>query len=84
MKTQVLTDVGLTQYTELFKDYISKQSGSNTTYTLTKNENNEIVLTGSDGSVMKISDDDTKSSNEIFSTTQPTSQNIGDVWTEFL
>ena len=84
MKTQVLTGDGLIQYTEFFKDYISKQGSTNTTYTLTKNENNEIVLTGSDGSVMKISDDDTKTNNEIFSDTQPSSQNEGDVWTKLI
>lgn len=59
MKTQVLTNTGLAQYDELIKEYIDNQSGSNTTYNLTKNEDNEIVLTGSDGSVTTVSDNDT-------------------------
>ena len=97
MKTQVLNEEGLSTYDQEIKDYIKSQgmgitleevkalidsSDKNTTYTLTKNENNEIVLTGSDGSTYTISDSDTK--NEIFSSTQPTFQNDGDVWTKIL
>ena len=84
-------------YDQEIKEYIKTKSGmgvtleevqalidsseENTTYTLTKNENNEIVLTGSDGTTYTISDLDTK---EIFSSTQPTSQKDGDVWTKLL
>ena len=96
MKTQTLTEEGLSIYDQEIKDFIKSQgmgvtleevqalidsSDKNTTYTLTKNENNEIVLTGSDGETYTISDLDTK---EIFSSTQPTSQNNGDVWTKLL
>ena len=96
MKTQVLNKDGLSTYDQEIKDYIKSQgigitleevkalidsSDKNTTYTLTKNENNEIVLTGSDGTTYTISDSDTK---EIFSSTQPTSQNEGGVWTKLL
>ena len=96
MKTQVLNKEGLSTYDQEIKDYIKSQgmgvtleevqalidaSDKNTTYTLTKNENNEIVLTGSDGTTYTISDSDTK---EIFSSTQPTSQNEGGVWTKLL
>ena len=97
MKTQTLTKEGLSIYDQEIKDYIRTKSGmgvtleevqalinssdKNTTYTLTKNENNEIVLTGSDGTTYTISDLDTK---EIFSSTQPTSQKNGDVWTKLL
>ena len=96
MKTQVLNEEGLSTYDQEIKDYIKSQgmgvtleevkalidsSEENTTYTLTKNENNEIVLTGSDGTTYTISDSDTK---EIFSSTQPTSQNEGGVWTKLL
>ena len=96
MKTQVLNKEGLSTYDQEIKDYIKSQSmgvtleevqalidssEENTTYTLTKNENNEIVLTGSDGTTYAISDSDTK---EIFSSTQPTSQNEGGVWTKLL
>ena len=96
MKTQTLTKEGLSIYDQEIKDFIKSQgmgvtleevqalidsSDKNTTYTLTKNENNEIVLTGSDGETYTISDLDTK---EIFSSTQPTSQNNGDVWTKLL
>ena len=96
MKTQVLNKEGLSTYDQEIKDYIKSQgmgvtleevkalidsSDKNTTYTLTKNENNEIVLTGSDGTTYAISDSDTK---EIFSSTQPTSQNEGGVWTKLL
>ena len=97
MKTQTLTEEGLLIYDQEIKDYIKTKSGmgvtleevqalidssdKNTTYTLTKNENNEIVLTGSDGTTYAISDSDTK---EIFSSTQPTSQNEGGVWTKLL
>ena len=93
MKTQVLTNNGLSIYDQEIKNYIKSQgagvtleevqtlinaSDKNTTYTLTKNENNEIVLTGSDGATYTVSDSDTK--NEIFSSTQPTDQNVGDHW----
>ena len=96
MKTQTLTKEGLSIYDQEIKGFIKSQgmgvtleevqalidsSDKNTTYTLTKNENNEIVLTGSDGTTYTISDLDTK---EIFSSTQPTSQNNGDVWTKLL
>lgn len=97
MKTQTLTEEGLSIYDQEIKDYIRTKSGmgvtleevqelinsseENTTYTLTKNENNEIVLTGSDGTTYTISDSDTK---EIFSSTQPISQNEGAVWTKLL
>ena len=96
MKTQILTKEGVSIYDQEIKDYIKSQcvrvtleevqelinsSDKNTTYTLTKNENNEIVLTGSDGTTYTISDSDTK---EIFSSTQPTSQNEGGVWTKLL
>lgn len=91
MKTQVLTNTGLTQYDELIKEYIKEQGvgvtlddvrglinelDTNTTYTLTKNENNEIVLTGSDNSVMTISDNNI----EIISETEPNNQTIGNFW----
>ena len=62
-------------YDQEIKDYIKTKSGmgvtleevkalidssdKNTTYTLTKNENNEIVLTGSDGSTTSVTDTDT-------------------------
>ena len=61
-------------YDQEIKDYIKSQgmgvtleevkalidsSDKNTTYTLTKNENNEIVLTGSDGSTTSVIDTDT-------------------------
>ena len=96
MKTQTLTKEGLSIYDQEIKDFIKSQgmgvtleevqalidsSDKNTTYTLTKNENNEIVLTGSDGETYTISDLDTK---EIFSSTQPASQKDGDVWTKLL
>ena len=96
MKTQILTKEGVSIYDQEIKDYIKSQcvgvtleevqelinsSDKNTTYTLTKNENNEIVLTGSDGTTYTISDSDTK---EIFSSTQPTSQKDGGVWTKLL
>ena len=96
MKTQTLTKEGLSIYDQEIKGFIKSQgmgvtleevqalidsSDKNTTYTLTKNENNEIVLTGSDGTTYTISDSDTK---EIFSSTQPTSQNEGGVWTKLL
>lgn len=99
MKTQILTDDGLIVYDQEIKNFIKNQgigvtleevqkmidkSDTNTTYTLTKNENNEIVLTGSDGSVMTINDSNTVTSNEIFSDTQPQSQNNGDIWTKFI
>lgn len=74
MKTQILTYTGLVIYDQKMKDYIKSQgigvtledvqelidaSEKNTTYTLSKNENNEIVLTGSDGSSTKVSDKNT-------------------------
>ena len=74
MKTQVLNEEGLSTYDQEIKDYIKSQgmgvtleevkalidsSDKNTTYTLTKNENNEIVLTGSDGSITSVTDTDT-------------------------
>ena len=74
MKTQVLNEEGLSTYDQEIKDYIKSQgmgvtleevkalidsSDKNTTYTLTKNENNEIVLTGSDGSTTSVTDSDT-------------------------
>ena len=75
MKTQTLTEEGLSIYDQEIKDYIKTKSGmgvtleevqalidssdKNTTYTLTKNENNEIVLTGSDGSTTSVTDTDT-------------------------
>ena len=74
MKTQVLNKEGLSTYDQEIKDYIKSQgmgvtleeikalidsSDKNTTYTLTKNENNEIVLTGSDGSITSVTDTDT-------------------------
>ena len=75
MKTQTLTKDGLSIYDQEIKDYIKTKSGmgvtleeveelidssdKNTTYTLTKNENNEIVLTGSDGSTTSVTDTDT-------------------------
>ena len=74
MKTQVLNKEGLSTYDQEIKDYIKSQgmgvtleevkalidsSDKNTTYTLTKNENNEIVLTGSDGSTTSVTDTDT-------------------------
>ena len=74
MKTQVLNKEGLSTYDQEIKDYIKSQSmgvtleevqalidssEENTTYTLTKNENNEIVLTGSDGSTTSVTDTDT-------------------------
>ena len=74
MKTQVLNEEGLSTYDQEIKDYIKSQgmgvtleevkalidsSDKNTTYTLTKNENNEIVLTGSDGSTTSVTDTDT-------------------------
>ena len=74
MKTQVLNKEGLSTYDQEIKDYIKSQgmgvtleevkalidsSDKNTTYTLTKNENNEIVLTGSDGSITSVTDSDT-------------------------
>ena len=73
MKTQVLNKEGLSTYDQEIKDYIKSQgmgvtleevkalidsSDKNTTYTLTKNENNEIVLTGSDGSTTSVTDTD--------------------------
>lgn len=63
MKKQFLTETGLSIYDDEIKNYIKTQSkgitleevqtlintsDNNTTYTLTKNGNNEIVLTGSD------------------------------------
>ena len=80
MKTQVLNKEGLSTYDQEIKDYIKSQgmgvtleevkalidsSDKNTTYTLTKNENNEIVLTGSDGSTTSVTDSDT---NTTYST----------------
>ena len=74
MKTQVLNKEGLSTYDQEIKDYIKSQgmgvtleevkalidsSDKNTTYTLTKNENNEITLTGSDGSTTSVTDADT-------------------------
>lgn len=74
MKTQVLNEEGLSTYDQEIKDYIKSQgmgvtleevkalidsSDKNTTYTLTKNENNEIVLTGSDGSTTSVTDTNT-------------------------
>ena len=75
MKTQTLTEEGLSIYDQEIKDYIKTKAGmgvtleevqelinssdKNTTYTLTKNENNEIVLTGSDGSTTSVTDTDT-------------------------
>lgn len=90
MKTQVLTDDGLSVYDEIIKNYIKKQgigvslddvkalidaSDKNTTYTLTKNENNEIVLIGSDGSETKI-----RNTSVVIQSTEPTTQVVGDIW----
>jgi hypothetical protein len=55
MKTQVLTDTGLTQYDELIKNYIKE----------------------------KIDELD-NAPNEVFSTTEPETQNEGDIWTKLL
>ena len=58
MKTQTLTEEGLSIYDQEIKNYIESQ-GIGVTYTLSKNKDNEIVLIGSDGSSTKISDDNT-------------------------
>ena len=58
MKTQTLTEEGLSIYDQEIKNYIESQ-GIGVTYTISKNKDNEIVLIGSDGSSTKISDDNT-------------------------
>ena len=59
MKTQTLTEEGLSIYDQEIKNYIKTKSGMGVTYTISKNKDNEIVLIGSDGSSTKISDDNT-------------------------
>ena len=49
---------GLAYFWEKVKAYVSSQSGSNTTYTLTKS-GDQITLTGSDGSTNSVTDSDT-------------------------
>lgn len=60
MANEVINIEGLTQYDTLIKQYIAQQSGSNTTYTLTKS-GDQITLTGSDGSTDSVTDSDTTS-----------------------
>ena len=93
---KILTYDGLVIYDQNIKEYIQRYgitleqvqslietSDKNTTYTLTKNDDGDIVLTGSDGTEYKVSENE-KTNNEIFSDIQPSLQNEGDVWTKFL
>lgn len=51
----------------------------NTTYTLSK-EDNKIILTASDGTSTEVEDLNTRTTNEIISSTQPSGQINGDTW----